>query len=45
MVDKDRYVFDFPRTEENRELFDSHIDWEKEEKEEENKEKEQKNKK
>ena len=31
MVDRDKYVFDFPRTEENRELYSSHIDWEKEE--------------
>ena len=42
MVDRDKYVFDFPRTEENRELYSSHIDWEKEELEEKNKEKESK---
>ena len=33
MVDIEKYAFDFPRTEENKELFASHIDWESEEKE------------
>nr|DAH49152.1 MAG TPA: hypothetical protein [Caudoviricetes sp.] len=42
MVDKDKYAFDFPRIEENRELYSSPIDWEREEKEREEQEKENK---
>lgn len=42
MVDKDKYAFDFPRTEENRELYSSHIDWEREEREGEEQEKKNK---
>lgn len=30
--DRDEFAFDFPRTEENKELFASRIDWEQEEK-------------
>ena len=29
---KDDYIFDFPETEENKEIFESKIDWKKEEK-------------
>lgn len=29
---KEDYIFDFPETEENKELFASKIDWEEEEK-------------
>ena len=30
--DRDEFAFDFPRTEENKELFASRIDWEQEDK-------------